>query len=159
MPVTVPVNNSSYNDSSVSLLTSPQQSVSPRPPSHEMQLDVQQNGGYPHVPHSPSPGPPGHSSPSPTPLKRCATSPDSHAPPPASQLNLAMNRNNLRVVIPQSGGRDADNGLGHGLGYGNSNHGHNFQSGEFGEISNLQQWNQSNLPQNNHKWVYRKYDF
>ena len=149
MPVTVPVNNS-YNDSSASLLTSPQQSVSPRPPSHEMQLDVGQNGYQNTVPPSPSPGP-AHSSPSPTPLKRCATSPDHHAGPPGSQLNLAMNRNNLRVVIPQSGGgRDSDNGLA-GLGYGNSNHGHNFQSGEFGEISNLQQWNQANLTQNNHK--------
>jgi len=137
MPVTVPI-NSNYNDSS--LLTSPQQSVSPRPPSHDM-LDVQQNG-YPNVP-SPSPG---HSSPSPQSLKRCAQSPD----------HLNLNRNHLKVVIPQSAqsqGRDLENGLGAGVNYQGSNHGgqggHGFQSGEFGDV-NLQHWSHSNVLQNNH---------
>ena len=136
MPVSVPIN--SYNNDN-SLLTSPQQSVSPRPPSHDM-LDVQ--NGYQNV-TSPSPGP-GHSSPSPQSLKRGATSPDGH-------INLALNtRNNLRVVIPA--GRESDNSLGGvngGLSYGNSNHGQNFQSGDYGDIP-LQNWNNTNL-QNSHK--------
>eukprot|EP00092_Neocalanus_flemingeri_P035405 GFUD01038521.1.p1 GENE.GFUD01038521.1~~GFUD01038521.1.p1 ORF type:complete len:422 (+),score=71.01 GFUD01038521.1:164-1429(+) len=149
MPVTVPVNPSNvYNDSS--LLTSPspslpQQSVSPRPPSHGM-LDVQQNG-YQNVP-SPSPHP---SSPSPQSLKRSATS-----PPDGGQLNLAMARSNLRVVIPgsqQAGGRaDTENNTNgmSGINYGSNVH--SFQSGEFplgGDLNiSLQQWSQANMQQN-----------
>ena len=148
MPVTVPV-NSSYTESS--LLTSPQQSVSPRPPSHDMlEVSQTQTGGYSASVASPSPGP-GQtaSSPSPQSLKRGATSPE-HG---GGQHSVAMtNRNNLRVVIPQSGGREAaDPSLGGGgLNYGDSNHGHgNFQS-DFGELP-LQHWNQSHLQSNNHK--------
>jgi len=132
MPVTVPV-NSSFSSDSVSLLTSPQPPqppVSPRPPSHE----VAPHNGYQQA-ASPAPGP---ASPGPGSLKRCAASPD------PQQLGLAMNRNSLRVVIPASA-RDTDLGLD----YGNSNHGHNFQSGEFMELP-LQHWNQTHLQQNSH---------
>ena len=134
MPVTVPV-NSSYSSDSVSLLTSPQPPqppVSPRPPSHE----VTAHNGYQQA-ASPAPGP---ASPGPGSLKRCAASPD-----PQQLGSLAMNRNSLRVVIPASA-RDTDLGLD----YGNSNHGHNFQSGEFTELP-LQHWNQTHLQQNSHK--------
>ena len=121
MPVTVPVNSSSsYSES---LLTSPQQSLSPRPPSHDM-LEVGSNGYQP----VPSPS----VSPSPQALKRSAASPDS------------LNRN-LRVVIPQQTGPQPPDTLT----YANSNHGH-FQSGDFGDIP-LQHWNQSALQQTNHK--------
>ena len=155
MPVTVPVNSSSYPESS--LLTSPQQSVSPRPPSHDM-LEVSQSGAgggqYPASAASPLSPAPGHaasaSSPSPQSLKRCATSPDSGGgQQQLSVTQMAANRNNLRVVIPGSGGREAaDSGLGAGLGYGhNHGHGGNFQS-DFGEV---QHWNQSHLQLNNHK--------
>ena len=121
MPVTVPVNSSSgYSES---LLTSPQQSLSPRPPSHDM-LEGGSNGYQP----VPSPS----VSPSPQSLKRSATSPEN------------MNRN-LRVVIPaQSGPPSHDT-----LHYANSNHGH-FQSGDFGDIP-LQHWNQTALQQTSHK--------
>lgn len=128
MPVTVPVNSSSsYSES---LLTSPQQSLSPRPPSHEM-LEVGSNGYQ----TAPSPS----VSPSPQSLKRSATSPDT------------VNRN-LRVVIPQQTAptprhQDPDNGMAT-LTYANSNHGH-FQSGDFGDIP-LQHWNQTTLQQSNH---------
>ena len=147
MPVTVPV-NSAYAESS--LLTSPQQSVSPRPPSHDM-LDV--NGQYPASVASPvSPGPQTQSasSPSPQSLKRAATSPD------GGGGQMAANRNNsLRVVIPGPGGREAadNNGLGaasgSGLSYGH-NHGHGSFQSDFGEVP-LQHWNQSHLQLNNHK--------
>ena len=131
MPVTVPVNSSSsYSES---LLTSPQQSLSPRPPSHEM-LEVGSNGYQ----AAPSPS----VSPSPQSMKRSATSPDN------------MNRN-LRVVIPQQSAgppqgrhQDQDTGMA-SLTYANSNHGH-FQSGDFGDIP-LQHWNQTTLQQSNHK--------
>ena len=153
MPVSVPV-NSSYPESS--LLTSPQQSVSPRPPSHDM-LEISQSGGgggqYPASPLSPGPGHAASaSSPSPQSLKRCATSPDSGGgQQQLSVSQMAANRNNLRVVIPGSGGREAaDPGLGAGLSYGH-NHGHgNFQS-DFGEVPLQQHWNQSHLQLNNHK--------
>ena len=127
MPVTVPVNSSSsYSES---LLTSPQQSLSPRPPSHEM-LEVASNGYQ----AAPSPS----VSPSPQSLKRSAASPDT------------MNRN-LRVVIPQQSAprhQDTDSGMAT-LTYANSNHGH-FTSGDFGDIP-LQHWNQTSLQQSNHK--------
>ena len=142
MPVTVPV-NSAYPESS--LLTSPQQSVSPRPPSHDM-LDV--NGQYPASVASPvSPGPQvpqSASSPSPQSLKRAATSPDG---------GQQIRNNSLRVVIPGPGGREAadNNGLGaaSGLSYGH-NHGHGSFQSDFGEVP-LQHWNQSHLQLNNHK--------
>jgi len=148
MPVTVPVNPSNvYNDSS--LMTSPspgipQQSVSPRPPSHGM-LDVHQNG-YQNVP-SPSPHP---SSPSPQSLKRSATSP----PDSGQQLNLAMPRTNLRVVIP--GGRGDNDNNSNGMPAGNypGSNTHSFTTGEFplgGDLNiSLQQWSQANINQNNH---------
>jgi len=146
MPVTVPVNPSNvYNDSSLLPSPSPsmpQQSVSPRPPSHGM-LDVHQNG-YQNVP-SPSPHP---SSPSPQSLKRSATS-----PPDGGQLNLAMPRTNLRVVIP--GGRAETDNNSSGMSAANypsntttTTTTHPFQTGEFplgGDLNiSLQQWSQAN---------------
>ena len=130
MPVTVPVNSSSgYSES---LLTSPQQSLSPRPPSHEM-LEVGSNGYQ----AAPSPS----VSPSPQALKRSAASPDN------------LGRNNLRVVIPAQSApsarhHDTDNGLAP-ITYDNSNHGH-FHSADFGDIP-LQHWNQTTPHQSNHK--------
>ena len=135
MPVTVPV-NSSYNEST-SLLTSPQQSLSPRPPSHASHashdmLDV--HNGYQSVPS------PGHSSPSPQSLKRCAASPD------PGQLNL-ISRNNLRIAIP-GGGREENGGL--GLNYAGNNQ--NFQTENFaGDVPLQQHWNTNNIQHNNHK--------
>lgn len=134
MPVTVPV-NSSYNEST-SLLTSPQQSLSPRPPSHASHashdmLDV--HNGYQSVPS------PGHSSPSPQSLKRCAASPD------PGQLNL-ISRNNLRIAIP-GGGREENGGL--GLNYAGNNQ--NFQTENFaGDVPLQQHWNTNNIQHNNH---------
>ena len=130
MPVIVPVNSSSgYSES---LLTSPQQSLSPRPPSQEM-LEVGSNGYQ----TAPSPS----VSPSPQSLKRSAASPDN------------IIRNNLRVVIPGQSApaprhHDTDNGLAP-ITYDNSNHGH-FHSADFGDIP-LQHWNQTTLQQSNHK--------
>lgn len=152
MPVSVPV-NSSYTESS--LLASPQQSVSPRPPSHDM-LEVSQNGaggGFSASVASPvSPGP-GQtvSSPSPQSLKRCATSPDGGGQLSVTQ-QMAASRNNLRVVIPGPGGREASEpglGAGGGLSYGHS-HGHGSFQSDFGEVP-LQHWSQSHLQLNNHK--------
>jgi len=159
MPVTVPVNpNNVYNDSSLLPSPSPslpQQSVSPRPPSHGM-LEVHQQNGYQSVP-SPSPQ---QSSPSPQSLKRAATSPPDGG---GGQLNLAMPRSNLRVVIPGSGNQQqgATGGRGEqennsngmsGVNYGSNIH--SFQSGEFplgGDINlSLTQWSQSNIQPSNH---------